>query len=59
MINIVRTRAFWPVRRFFVGFEKEEAPKPAIEEKPKSGFFDEFLKMWEVQADLVVRNIED
>ena len=57
MIKTVRTWTL-PKRRFFVGVDKELTGKPAKVKQPKRGFFDEFLKLWETQADIIIRNME-
>jgi len=38
---------------------KESAGLTQKEAKPRVGFFESFYRMWETQADLVVRNINN
>lgn len=58
MINTVRAWTYKPSRRFFVGLDREESPKQARVERQKPRFFEDFLKLWESHADLIVRNIQ-
>ena len=58
MINVVRT---WTRKPSAVSQTAMNRTKPAgvtqKEAKPRIGFFESFYRMWETQADLVVRNI--
>lgn len=56
MIHTIRTR----LKRRTLGAVNLNLTKPKIEESaPRRGFFNGFFKMWEHQADLVVRNIHE
>jgi len=59
MINTVRIWTRKPARPFFAAIENEEKPRRSKETSPKVGFFSSFFKMWENQADLVIRNLND
>jgi len=37
--------------------QTEQSRETVREAKPRVGFFESFFRMWETQADLVVRNI--
>ena len=59
MINTVRIWTRKPARPFFAAIESEETPRQSKEAAPKVGFFTSFFKMWENQADLVIRNMNE
>ena len=59
MINSVRIWTRKPARPFFAAIEKEEKSAPRKEASEREGFFQSFFKMWENQANLVIRNLND
>lgn len=59
MINTVRIWTRKPARPFFAAIEREEKPAQRKEVVPREGFFTSFFKMWENQANLVIRNLND
>lgn len=59
MINTVRIWTRKPARSFFAAIEREEKIAPLEEVVEREGFFQSFFKMWENQANLVVRNLND
>lgn len=59
MINTVRIWTRKPARSFFTAFEKEGKSPVRKEAKPREGFFESFFKMWESQAEMVVRNLKE
>lgn len=59
MINTVRIWTRKPARPFFAAIEREEKTAPRKEVVEREGFFQCFFKMWENQANLVIRNLND
>ena len=60
MINSVRIWTKKPSRTFFAAIEKEERkPRASKEAKPRTGIFQSFFEMWENQANLVIRNLNN
>ena len=58
MINTVRTWTRKPSRVSQAAMNQTEQSRETVREaKPRVGFFESFFRMWETQADLVVRNI--
>jgi hypothetical protein len=59
MINSVRIWTRKPARPFFAAIEKEERTAPRKEAREREGFFNSFFQMWEHQANLAIRNLND
>lgn len=59
MINTVRLWTRKPSRSYVISIEKNENSVPRKESAKKVGFLEGFFKMWENQADLMIRNMND
>lgn len=59
MINSVRIWTRKPAQAITAAVEKEEKGAPRKEANKRVGFFESYFRMWENQADMVIRNLND